>query len=134
MSFDNNKFNYTYSAKEQNEIKEIREKYIKPKTESKESKIERLRRLDASVTSKATAASLALGILGLLILGAGMSIILSPISEILGIVLAMILGITLGIIGLVGIAFAYPVYTAVLKRERAAAAPEIISLLEELEE
>ena len=102
--------------------------------ESKESKIERLRRLDASVTSKATAASLVLGILGLLILGAGMSIILSPISEALGIVLAMILGITLGIVGLVGVAFAYPVYTTVLEKERAAAAPEIIALLEELEE
>ena len=63
-------FRYTYSAKEQEEIKAIRSKY--DSTERSEDKMARLRRLDAGVTEKATAVSLVLGILGALILGLGM--------------------------------------------------------------
>ena len=56
-------FNYTYSAKEQMEIQNIRKKYVAPK----EDKMERLRRLDAGVTQKATTAALIPGIIGTLI-------------------------------------------------------------------
>ena len=45
-------FNYTYSATQQEEIKKIREKYVRPTPE--EDKMERLRRLDASVTRPGT--------------------------------------------------------------------------------
>ena len=43
-----NKFSYTYSAKEQNEIKKIRDKYAP----AAEDKMVQLRRLDAGVTKK----------------------------------------------------------------------------------
>ncbi len=56
-------FHYTYSAKEQTEIKNLRKKYEK-KTEQ-EDKMEQLRRLDASATSKA----IIIGVIGTLILG-----------------------------------------------------------------
>ena len=46
---ENNGFQYTYSAKEQTELKRIRDKYTAP-TEV-EDKMARLRRLDASVTN-----------------------------------------------------------------------------------
>jgi hypothetical protein len=60
----NNGFRYTYSAKEQAEIKKIREKYAP--AEPVEEKMERLRRLDAGVTQRARAVALTLGVLGTL--------------------------------------------------------------------
>ena len=48
---EQNGFSYTYSAKEQAELKRIRDKYTPP-TEP-EDKLERLRRLDAEVTKTA---------------------------------------------------------------------------------
>ena len=68
-------FKYTYSAKEQDEIKRIRQKY----QIQEEDGINRLRRLDAEVTSKATAIALSIGIVGTLIMGTGMSLILSAL-------------------------------------------------------
>ena len=123
-------FNYTYSAKEQNEIQNIRKKYVAPE----EDKMERLRRLDASVTGKATVAALIPGMIGALFLGFGMSLVMSDLSRMLGFNqnMAMLIGITIGIIGIALVCCAYPLYHHVIKRERAKIAPEILRLTEEL--
>lgn len=128
----NEKFNYTYSAKEQDEIKKIRERYA-PK-DTKVDKMEQLRRLDASVTKKATTVSLVVGIIGALILGTGMSFIMTDFGEILGSLstLAMPIGIALGIVGLAFVALAYPLYNRIAAKERERIAPEIIKLTDEL--
>ena len=55
-------FNYTYSAKQQEEIRSIRKRYL-PK-EPQEDKMEQLRRLDQSATKKGTVVSLIVGIIG----------------------------------------------------------------------
>jgi len=133
---DNNQKNgflYTYSAAEQNELKRIREKYIVD-TNCEESKIERLRRLDRGVTSKAQTISLTLGIIGILILGLGMSLAMSELSAIFGMseITAMIVGIITGLIGGAIASIAYPVYNLTVKREREKIAPEIIRLTDEL--
>ena len=85
-------FNYTYSAKEQEEIKAIREKYSKP-VES-EDKMAQLRRLDASVSQKATMVSLVFGVIGTLILGMGMSLAMTEIGKAIGLGggMAMLMG------------------------------------------
>lgn len=123
-------FNYTYSAKEQNEIQNIRKKYVAPE----EDKMERLRRLDASVTEKATVAALIPGIIGALFLGFGMSLVMSDLSRMIGFGqnMAMFIGITIGIIGIALVCCAYPLYHHVIKRERAKIAPEILRFTEEL--
>ena len=123
-------FNYTYSAKEQEEIKRIRKKYVAPATE--EDKMAQLRRLDASVYSKATTAALVIGIIGALVMGLGMSIVMTDIGAALGTILAMIVGVGIGVIGIVLICLAYPMYTRTLKKEREKIAPEIIRLTDEL--
>ena len=129
---ENNGFQYTYSAKEQAELKRIRDKYTAP-TEV-EDKMERLRKLDASVTQKAQVVALILGIIGALILGAGMSLCMSDFAEILGSHrdMAMLIGIPIGLVGGVLAALAYPMYNLIVKRERKKIAPEIIRLTDEL--
>ncbi|MBQ3065228.1 MAG: hypothetical protein IJC98_03225, partial [Clostridia bacterium] len=71
-------FNYTYSAKEQEEIKAIRKKYVAP--EETEDKMAQLRRLDAAVTQKAASVSLVCGVIGELSLGMGMSLAMTDIG------------------------------------------------------
>ena len=129
---ENNGFSYTYSAKEQLELKKIRAKYM-PNTES-EDKMQRLRRLDRGVTQKAEVVALCLGIIGTLILGFGMSLFMSSLGEVLGLpqTMAMVIGVAVGIVGGALAALAYPSYHAVIKRERAKIAPEIIRLADEL--
>ena len=123
-------FNYTYSAKEQEEIKAIRKKYATP--EETEDKMAQLRRLDAGVYSKATTVSLIVGVIGALIMGIGMSLILTDIGAMLGTALSMIIGISLGIVGIILVCLAYPIYNHTLTKEREKIAPEIIRLTDEL--
>lgn len=125
-------FNYTYSAKEQDEIKAIRKKYAAP--EETEDKMAQLRRLDAGVTQKASLVSLVFGIIGALILGVGMSLTMSDFSKILGAYedMAMVIGIVIGIVGIALVSLAYPLYNRIVKKEREKIAPEIIRLTDEL--
>ena len=129
----NNEFKYTYSAKEQEEIKKIREKYLK-KSEREENKIEKLRRLDERVVSRATMISLIVGIVSALVLGIGMSLIMTDIGIKIGIIrgVSVFLGVLIGISGLTGTIFAYPLYNVVIKTEREKIAPEILRLTDEL--
>ena len=125
-------FTYTYSAKEQAELKRIRDKYTAP-TED-EDKMARLRRLDSSVTNTAQAVALVLGIIGALILGFGMSLIMTDLAEILGLeeTVVMVVGVSVGIVGGILASLAYPIYNAIVKAKRKKLAPEIIRLTDEL--
>jgi hypothetical protein len=129
---ENNKesFAYTYSAKERDEVRKIREKYA-PQVESK---MDRLRQLDRLVTRRGTVLSLIVGILGALIMGAGMSLAMTDLSTHIGIASnqAMMIGVITGVIGMGIAATAYPIYTAVTRHDRKRIAPEIIRLTDEL--
>lgn len=129
---ENNGFQYTYSAKEQAELKRIREKYTPPTGE--EDKMGRLRRLDASVTNTAQAIALIFGIIGALVLGFGMSLCMTELAEILGPNrdMAMVIGIIIGVVGCVLVGLAYPIYNLIVKARRKRLAPEIITLVDEL--
>lgn len=125
-------FQYTYSAREQTELRRIREKYAPP-TEP-EDKMERLRRLDSGVTRRAQAVALTLGIIGALALGTGMSLCMTTFGGELGLSesTAMTVGIAVGVVGAVLAGVAYPIYNAIVRRERRRVAPEILRLTDEL--
>lgn len=123
----NNGFHYTYSARQQEEIKQIRRKYL-PESET-EDKMARLRRLDRGVTQKGTTVSLIVGILGALILGTGMCLAMEVLAE--GLIF-MILGIGIGLVGMTLIAVAYPLYRYVVAQEKKRITPEIMRLTDEL--
>lgn len=120
-------FSYTYSAEDQSEVENIRKKYLPPE----ENKLEKLRKLDNSATQKAQAWAIAIGVIGTLILGTGMSLCMTELSALLG-GAALFVGVAVGLVGLVLVALAYPAYNYVLKRERQRIAPEILRLTEEL--
>lgn len=123
-------FRYTYSAKDQEEIRSIRQKYV-PREEDK---MERLRRLDRSVAVKARAWSVAVGILGVLVLGFGMSLFMTEFGAQLGIPAnrTMPVGIGFGLVGGALVCLAYPLYQRVARHERKKIAPEIMRLTDEL--
>ena len=123
----NDSFKMTYSAQQQEEIQSIRQKYV-PKEEDK---MDKLRALDARVTQKATMVSIVVGVIGALILGAGMSLIMSDFGKVLG-VAAFPVGIVAGALGIALVALAYPMYHRTLKKEREKIAPQIIQLTDEL--
>ena len=120
-------FNFTYSAAQQQEVEDIRRKYLP----GEENKMEQLRKLHRIPTRKAQTAALTVGIIGTLIMGTGMSLAMTEIGTALG-SLSMVIGIVVGIVGMVLIALAYPLYNRVLKKQREKIAPEILRLSEEL--
>ena len=127
---ENNSFSYTYSAKQQEEIQNIRRKYVT----KEEDKMEKLRRLDASVSNKASIVSLVVGVIGALIMGTGMSLVMTNFGDAIGLsdTMGMILGIIIGIVGMIPVCLAYPLYNSIVKKEREKIAPEILRLTDEL--
>lgn len=122
LSDSKNNFSYTYSAKQQEEIKNIRKKYL-PKEEDK---MEQLRKLDQNAAKPGKIASLTLGIVGTLTLGVGMCCTMVWADKL------FIPGIVIGVIGIAAVLAAYPVYTHITKKQREKIAPEILRLTEEL--
>ncbi|MBP3602635.1 MAG: hypothetical protein J6J79_00640 [Lachnospiraceae bacterium] len=122
MHNEKESFNFTYSAKEQDEVKKIRQKYLP----IEEDKMQQLRRLDQSVTQKGTIMSIIIGVIGSLVLGIGMCCVMVWAG------VWFIPGILTGLIGMGIVAVAYPVYHSVTRKEREKIAPEIIRLTDEL--
>lgn len=115
-------FYYTYSAKQQEEIQNIRKKYLA----REEDKMEKLRRLDRSATKKGAIISTVLGVVSCLLLGVGMCCTMVWMDR------WFVPGIVIGVIGIIGVAAAYPLYARITKKEREKLAPQILKLTEEL--
>lgn len=117
---NNEKFEYTYSAKQQTELENIRKKYLP----QEETKMERLRRLDKSAERSGTIISIIVGIVGTLIMGFGMCLCLEWSQ--------FIAGVIIGIAGMVILGFAYPIFKYVTKKRREKIAPEILDLINKI--
>ena len=126
----NKSFSYTYSASDREEVRKIRERYVKEDLTG----IELLRTLDRRAGRRAVVFAITLGVISTLILGAGMSLCMTDIGGLLGIGsdTSLIVGIAIGVVGAVFASLAYPLYNAVLKREKEKIAPEILRLCDEL--
>lgn len=122
MENGKNSFYYTYSAKQQDEIQNIRKKYL-PKEQDK---MEQLRKLDRNVTKKSSGIAIVLGVVGCLLLGIGMCCTLVWMGS------WFVPGVVIGIIGIAAIGVAYPLYVYITKKEREKIAPLILKLTEEL--
>ena len=111
----------TYSAEEQKEMASIRAKY-QPGEKKQPTNLEKLKKLDARVESAAMTVALSEGIISTLLLGLGMACVLVWNQ--------LAIGVIVGIIGLAGVLYAWPLYQKVLAKQRKKAAPEILRLSE----
>lgn len=114
-------FSYNYSAKEQQDIMLIREKYLI----AEECNLINIKKLDKHVSNVAKGTAMITGIIGVAFLGIGLSVILAVTQY-------FIAGVILGIIGLGIISIAYPVYFIVLKKQKEKFGPKIIRLADQL--
>lgn len=119
-------FKYTYSAPQNKEIERIRSKYL-PKQETK---LEQMIRLDKQAEKPGQAISLAVGIIGVLIMGIGMCFVMVWNTGFA----MMIAGSIIGMLGMGILILAYPIYKKVTEKERTKVADRIIALSEELTE
>ena len=115
-------FEYTYSSSQQKEVEAIRKKYL-PKEEDK---METLRKLDRKAENPGSIAALITGIVGALVLGAGMSCCMVWAEQF------FVLGIVVGILGMIMVGAAYPLYKKITAKKRAEYAEQILALTNEL--
>lgn len=115
-------FRYSYSAKQNEEVQAIRNKYL-PQTESK---LDELKRLDQLVNHAGMAQALAIGILGCLVFGLGMCFAMQVVGK------SIALGAFIGVWGLAAMIAAYPVYRTIFKKAKAKYQPRILELASEL--
>lgn len=115
-------FHYTYSSRQQEEVRRIRDKYA-PREENQ---LERLRRLDKSAARPGRITALTVGSISVLLFGIGMCCTMVWAETM------FFPGIIIGVIGIAGISAAYPLGCHITKKRREKLAPEIMRLADEL--
>lgn len=105
-------------------VQKIRTQY----TEKQHTEIDELKALDKKVKTPANIFGYLFGSVSALIMGAGMSLIMTDISSTLGISDPMVPGIIIGVTGMAMAIVNYPIYKLILGGRRKKYAPEIIAL------
>ena len=109
-------------------VQKIRTQY----TETKHTELDDLKALDAKVRKPANVFAYVYGSLSAIIMGAGMSLVMTDIGAIVGLANTMVSGIIVGILGM-GLALTtYPIYKKILSRRKKKFAPRILALSEQL--
>lgn len=97
-------------------------------TELQPTRLDELKALDRRVTAPARAFAVVFGTLAALVLGAGMSLIMTDLGTILGLAEPLRPGLAVGIAGLLMAIFNYPAYRGILRRRRKRYANRILVL------
>ena len=121
-TFENETFKYKYSSEKAKEVDDIVNKYLA----KEDDKLTQIKKLDAAVERKAAIKAITIGVIGALIMGTGMSIVLEAASSFLAV------GIVVGLMGIAVMAIAFPIHKRTLKKEREAAAPQILALSQDI--
>ena len=104
----------------------IRTQYMeKPSTE-----LDALRRLDTKVKRPATVFAYVFGSISTIVMGTGMSLIMTDIGEILGMAHTMVPGIVIGVVGMILALLNYPMYKAILGSRKKKYSAKILALSE----
>lgn len=109
-------------------VQKIRTQY----TEKEHSRLDELKELDAKVKRPATVFAYIFGSIGAIIMGAGMSLIMTEIGDIIGITEPMLPGILVGIVGMIMVIINYPIHKGILNIRRKKYADKIIALSDQL--
>jgi len=109
-------------------VQKIRTQY----TEKEHTRLDELKELDAEVKRPANAFAYAFGTASAIIMGSGMSLVMTDVGNKLGLKKTTTPGIVVGAIGL-GMAIAnYPIYKEILNSRKKQYADKIIALSDEL--
>ena len=109
-------------------VQKIRSQY----TEKESTELDALRELDAKVKRPANVFSYVFGSISAIIMGAGMSLVMTDIGAVVGITSTLIPGIAIGVVGLGMALLTYPIYKGILNSRRKKYASEIIKLSEKI--
>ena len=109
-------------------VQKIRTQY----TEKQHTELDELKALDAKVKKPANVFAYAYGSVSAVVMGAGMSLVMTDIGAMIGLASAMVLGIVIGVIGM-GLALStYPIYKKLLNNRKKKYAAEIMALSDKL--
>ena len=106
----------------------IRTQYM----EKTPSELDALRELDAKVKRPANAFAYTFGSISAIIMGAGMSLVMTDIGAIIGLASVMVPGIVIGVAGMGMALSTYPIYKKMLSARKKKYAPEILKLSEKI--
>ena len=106
----------------------IRTQYM----EKTPSELDALRELDAKVKRPANVFAYTYGSISAIIMGAGMSLVMTDIGATLGIASAMIPGIAIGIVGMFMALVNYPMYKGILGNRKKKYGAEILKLSDKI--
>ena len=109
-------------------VQKIRTQY----TEKEHTSLDELKELDTKVKRPAKVFACIFGIVGAIIMGSGMSLVMTNIAEIVGIQTPMLYGIIIGIVGMFMAIINYPIYVRILSKRRQKYADKIIALSDEI--
>ena len=109
-------------------VEKIRSQYI----EKESTELDALRKLDAKVKKPANIFAYVFGGLGAVVMGSGMSLIMTDIGEKIGMTEVMIPGIIIGVVGMFVVLINYPIYKKILGSRRKKYADEIIALSDKI--
>lgn len=107
-------------------VQKIRTQYMEKDSTQKE--LDLLRELDAEVKRPANVFGYVFGSIGAIIMGTGMSLVMTDISAQLGIANAMPAGIVIGIIGMIIAIINYSIYKTILASRKDKYAERILAL------
>lgn len=109
-------------------VQKIRTQY----TEKEITELDTLKELDRKVKKPANVFAGVWGTLSAIIMGSGMSLIMTDIAATLGISNSMVIGIAVGVAGLVMSLLTYPMYKGILNSRRQKYADKIIELSDKI--
>ena len=107
-------------------VQKIRTEY----TEKEHTQLDELKALDTKVKRPANIFAYIFGSIGAVIMGSGMSLVMTDIGSMIGVNYAMVPGIVIGIAGLVITIMNYPIYKRVLASRRKKYADQIMKISE----
>ncbi|MGN0658398.1 MAG: dihydropteridine reductase [Emergencia sp.] len=109
-------------------VQKIRTEY----TEKEHTQLDALKELDAKVRRPANVFAYIFGGISAIVMGSGMSLVMTDIGETLGMASPMAPGIAIGIVGLLMAVVNYPVYNRILRSRKNRYAAEVLALSEKI--
>ena len=109
-------------------VQKIRTQY----TEKEHTQLDELKALDRRVKKPANVFAYVFGTLSAIIMGAGMSLVMTDIGATLGMNETLVPGIAIGVVGLILAIVNYPIYKAVLSSRKKKYAQRIVELSDKL--